>query len=360
MKQKTHSEFIVELKNINPHLHIQSKYINTRTKVNVLDDRCGHIWDVIPSSLLRGIGCPHCSGRHKRSYEEFIEDLYNINPNIDIISSKDEYINGTTKVLCRCKIDGHKWFVLPASLLKGRGCPKCYGHISEDEFKEKLASKKPTIILDGKYLGSKTKTKFRCLIDNFVWEATPFHILHDSGCPKCKSRKQSERQILSHEEYLKRLYKITNKIIPISKYIRNDVPIMHKCLKCNHEWMVSPISLISERVGCPKCNCSKGENRIIKFLEDNSIEFVFQKKFEDLKNINYLFYDFYIPKFNTLIEYDGEFHYIDIFKNGSFENDKTRDMLKDEYANKHNIKLIRIPYWDFNNIETILKTQLIV
>lgn len=358
-KRKSHEDYVEDLYNVNPHLHIQSKYINARTKIKVQDDRCKHTWDVIPSTPLRGIGCPYCSRRRKRTYQEFIEDLYLINPNIDILTKEEDYINGSTKVLCKCKVDGHKWLVLPLSLLRGSGCPKCHGYISENEFNERLLHLKPNIVLNGKYAGSKIKTSFKCLIDGHVWETTPYHILHNSGCPQCANRKQSERQILSHEEYLLRLKKVTNNIIPIEKYVRNEILILHKCLKCEYKWSVSPNSLITERVGCPKCNCTKGENRIIKFLEDNNISYVFQKKFDDLKNIDYLFFDFYVPNFNTLIEYDGEFHYIDVFKNGDFQNAKARDKLKDEYAKKNNIKLIRIPYWDFNNIETILQTRLI-
>lgn len=358
-KRKTHECYVEDLQNVNPHLHILNRYINNRTKVKVQDDRCKHTWDVMPSTPLRGIGCPKCARRHKRTYQEFLDDLQSITENIIILTSEDKYINGSTKVLCKCKIDGYEWLALPSALLRGEGCPKCYGYISEEEFRDNLSHENCNVVLYDKYLGSKTKTKFKCLIDGYVWETTPYHILHNSGCPMCASRKQSERQTFSHEEYIKRLKEITNSIIPIEKYLRNDVPILHKCLNCNHEWQVSPYSLITERTGCPKCNCTKGENRIIKFLEDNNIDYVFQKKFDDLKYVNYLFYDFYIPNYNVLIEYDGEFHYIDVFKNGEFENAKLRDNLKDEYAKKNNIKLIRIPYWDFNNIETILKTRLI-
>ena len=359
MRRKTHDEYVEDLQKVNPHLHIQDKYVDNRTKITIKDDRCDHVWSVMPSTPLRGIGCPHCSGRHKRTYEEFIKDLHFINKDILVLTRKDEYINSSTKVRCKCVVDGHEWMALPSALLRGKGCPKCYGIISEEEFIEELSVAKPSIVLSGKYLGSKTKTKFTCLNDDFVWETTPYHILHHSGCPVCANKAQSERQTLSHDEYLKRLKQITNSILPVDEYIKNDIPILHKCLKCNYEWEISPSSLVLERVGCPQCNCTKGENRIIKFLEDNNIDFVFQKKFDDLKSTNYLYYDFYIPKLNILVEYDGEFHYIDIFKNGSFESGKIRDSLKDEYAKKNNIKLVRIPYWDFDNIETILKTRLI-
>ena len=36
----------------------------------------------------------------------------------------------------------------------------------------------------------------------------------------------------------------------------------------------------------------------------------------------------------------------------------SRDNLKSDYAMKNKIKLIRIPYWEFDNIESILDREL--
>lgn len=359
MRRKTHDEYVEDLQKVNPHLHIQDKYVNNRTKIIIEDDRCGHIWNVMPSTPLRGVGCPYCSNRHKRTYEEFTGELCSISPNIVVITPKEEYVNGSTKVLCMCRIDNHEWLATPSSLLQGRGCPKCYGYITEPEFIERLKKVNPSIALRGKYLGSKTSTKFRCLLDGHIWTTQPYHILNGSGCPMCANKRQSDRQTLTHSEYLKRLTDVTNSITPVEKYKGGDTKVLHRCSRCGYEWSVSPYALISERTGCPKCNSTKGENRIIKFLEDNDIKYEFQKKFDDLKNINQLAYDFYIPSLNILIEYDGEFHYQNIFNNDNFEMSKIRDNLKNEYAQNNNIKLIRIPYWDFDKIENILQTQLL-
>ena len=37
---------------------------------------------------------------------------------------------------------------------------------------------------------------------------------------------------------------------------------------------------------------------------------------------------------------------------------KIKDNIKTQYCKDNNIKLIRIPYWDFDNIEEILKKEL--
>ena len=70
--------------------------------------------------------------------------------------------------------------------------------------------------------------------------------------------------------------------------------------------------------------------------------------------------------YNTIIEYDGEFHF-DLPK-FRFKNKERRmlelletqkhDAIKTKYCEDNEIKLLRIPYWDFDNIETIVSNYL--
>ena len=72
-------------------------------------------------------------------------------------------------------------------------------------------------------------------------------------------------------------------------------------------------------------------------------------------------FDFYLPDYNTCIEYDGELHYkaVDYFGgDDALGNTKCRDEIKTQYCKENNIKLIRIPYWEFDNIEEILNREL--
>jgi very-short-patch-repair endonuclease len=122
--------------------------------------------------------------------------------------------------------------------------------------------------------------------------------------------------------------------------------------------------------GCPKCKSSKGENRVRNYLLNSNILIDEQKTFKDCRHPDSnrrLRFDFYLPNINTIIEYDGIQHY----KPHSFGSDRTTetqninllkvqivDKIKNEYCIKNNIRLIRIPYWDFGNIEKILKKEL--
>ena len=71
-------------------------------------------------------------------------------------------------------------------------------------------------------------------------------------------------------------------------------------------------------------------------------------------------FDFYLPKDNICIEFDGPQHFkaTDLF-GGKEELIKTkfRDNIKNEYCKINNINLIRISYKD-KNIEEILKERL--
>lgn len=102
------------------------------------------------------------------------------------------------------------------------------------------------------------------------------------------------------------------------------------------------------------CGCAKesiGEKEIIKILEANNISYIREYKFKDLGNMRY---DFYLPNHNRLIEFDGEQHYYEATgswgNNSSLKERQNKDRIKNTYAREHNIDLVRIPYWQRDNI----------
>ena len=101
-------------------------------------------------------------------------------------------------------------------------------------------------------------------------------------------------------------------------------------------------------------------------MKEFNVEYIAQYTYLNCKDKRALPFDFYIPSLNICIEYDGEYHYKPIkFKNQSEEETKNNfkirvehDNIKTQYCLDNNIKLIRIPYWEFDNIENILKQEL--
>eukprot|EP01124_Arcella_intermedia_P024383 TRINITY_DN4089_c0_g2_i1.p1 TRINITY_DN4089_c0_g2~~TRINITY_DN4089_c0_g2_i1.p1 ORF type:complete len:393 (-),score=95.49 TRINITY_DN4089_c0_g2_i1:167-1345(-) len=56
-------------------------------------------------------------------------------------------------------------------------------------------------------------------------------------------------------------------------------------------------------------------------------------------------FDFYIPKHDLVIEYQGEQHYFHVFPWTSINNEKNRDQEKRDICSMNRLKLIEIPYW---------------
>ena len=112
--------------------------------------------------------------------------------------------------------------------------------------------------------------------------------------------------------------------------------------------------------GCPICKLSKGELEIKHFLERNQIKYVREKKFKNCKDKRLLPFDFYLPKENLCIEFDGEQHFKPINYFGgitNYEEIKKRDLIKNEFCEKNNIKLIRLDKTNLNDINEILSLE---
>lgn len=107
---------------------------------------------------------------------------------------------------------------------------------------------------------------------------------------------------------------------------------------------------------CGHCNLSKGENKIEEILQNNNITFERQKTFDSCRNANLLRFDFYLPDYNILIEYDGIQHFSykenpDWNTKENYEKTIINDKIKNKWCLDNSKMLIRIPYTYFENIK---------
>lgn len=130
-----------------------------------------------------------------------------------------------------------------------------------------------------------------------------------------------------------------------------------KCSHCNSLFDSDVYNVASGHTISCGCIKSKGEAKIIKILSENNINYSTQKTFKDCLSINNvpLRFDFYLTDLNILIEYDGEQHFKSR-KNGYFTSSRlseiqNNDAIKNNYCKSRNIKLVRIPYTDFDIID---------
>ena len=296
----------------------------------------------------------------KLTNEEFIERVKKIHPNIEII---DNYINVNTKIKCRCLIDRYEWTPVAHSLLQGKGCPCCAGnaHKTTQQFVDEMKNINPNINIIGEYINAYKKIECECLKCQHKWSVTPHDLLKGVGCPKCKAINTRNLRIKSNQQFTKEMALINPDIIILGKYNGNKNKIRCQCKKCNNEWNAIPSSLLMG-VGCPRCKSSKGELKVSRYLEKNQVDYIPQYKFKNCRDIQPLPFDFYLPDYNMCIEYDGELHFKEIEHFGGKEHlelQQKHDNIKTKYCQDNNIKLLRIPYWEFDNIEKILENKLL-
>ena len=125
--------------------------------------------------------------------------------------------------------------------------------------------------------------------------------------------------------------------------------------KCGNIIEIIGSNLTRKQEGTISCGCihSKGELKIIQLLKELNIKYEYQKIFPNCyfpDTNRHPIFDFYLPKYNLIIEYDGEqhLHQQRTFYNTKFENINKRDLFKNKWCLNNNIPLLRIPYTDYS------------
>jgi very-short-patch-repair endonuclease len=175
------------------------------------------------------------------------------------------------------------------------------------------------------------------------------------------------RRRKTNEFFLKEVADLTGeKYEFLEEYITALTKIRVKHKKCGNTYEVRPDSFFSGR-RCPYCKSSKGEKEIAKRLKKRHIKFLTEKTFAGLKDNISLRFDFYLPDFNLVIEYDGRQHFEPVTFGGvseekakeNFIKAKKRDCIKNNYCKENGIRLIRISFSEFENIGEILDKELL-
>ena len=207
-----------------------------------------------------------------------------------------------------------------------------------------------------------TWVRFKCKIhlDKGVQDIGWYHLKTCAvGCAFCTGRYKTT------EDFIKEINIINPDVEIIGEYTGSENHVDCRCKICGNTW--SPIGRsLKNGQGCPICTSSKGEIKIKRFLDNNKIVYVTQKTFDECVYKEKLRFDFYLPDYNILIEYDGEQHFKPVdfankgfsWANEIFKYNQIKDEIKNVYCKNNNIKLVRIPYWKFDNIDTILASEI--
>lgn len=287
-----------------------------------------------------------------------------------------EYKNGTSEIIAVCPKHGN----FPTSVSKissGYGCPKCgieKAHSktkkTQKEFLEFVNEKfkdRPLDFSESEYKGAHKDIIFRCELHGYR-KLKPYQLLNTQyGCWDCSYVERGLNRRITFEDFIKKaLIAHPDKEYDYSKVkiVDYDTPVVIICPK-HGAFEQCPDNHI-HGAGCPRCKESKGEKSIGRWLNDHSIKFKGQYRIIPKQGVifgrQYFKVDFYLPDFNTIIEYHGKQHYekYEIFHKTDmdFQDQQDRDQRLRQYCKENNIKLIEIPYTDIKKIPQILSKKI--
>ena len=299
----------------------------------------------------------------KRINTEIFIERANIIHNYKYDYSKTVYIKASEKSIIICPQHGEFKQCLYEHL-KGCGCPFCRDnrHISIEERKIILSKIHNNRYDYSKFIYEKANTKI-IVICPIHGEFSIMYRNHfqGQGCKKC-----NKKHYLTIDSFIQKFNEIHLNRYDYSKFIFID-SFTKGIIICplHGDFSQTPNNHYSHKSGCPKCKSSKGEILIRTWLQLKNITYIEQHYFEDCRGKRRkLPFDFWLPKDNICIEFDGKQHFEIIKRSKDSDiNEQTlkrtqiSDNIKNNYCKEKGIHLLRIPYTEIKNIDNILTKQ---
>lgn len=219
-------------------------------------------------------------------------------------------------------------------------------------------------VVVGDYVNANTKIKLkhaRCGCEYYVLPRAFLEQGH--RCPSCNPKRHK-----THQEFVDELSELVGDEYTVLGEYKNSISkldVQHNV--CGYLWSVTPNNILTG-TRCPSCYRSKGEEAIELSLKNMGISYIKEYEFEDCVYKNVLRFDFYIPNYGALIEYDGIQHFEpcgfgekdESVVHERFKEIQKRDRIKNEYCKKNSIPLLRIPYWKVDSVDTAISEYITI
>jgi hypothetical protein len=328
------------------------------------------VYDVLRNAKRRNLKLHKFFRNNIYTLDNIKNFLVQNNKEFQLISA--ECNSATEKLTWNCNI--HENFITSWNCIKnGQGCPICSRISSSnirknniDYIKTKFEEKNYILMTD-EYINNEIPLPYICQKhkDKGIQYISFGNLIMNKRCKYCAKESSLLLQTKTQEQFEKEIYSIfIDKYKVIGKYINSKTHVEIYCNNCNESFFIAPKHLLNGH-GCSNCSISRGEQKIKSFLISNNINFIQQYKFDDCKSKRKLPFDFAIlndDNLYCLIEYQGIQHYksVEIFGGEKqFLEQQRVDKIKKDFCNNQNIKLIEIPYWDFNEINNILSKEFV-
>lgn len=336
---------------------------------------CGHIFESRLSDVTRGFFCPYCGNQklcdndkckvclEKSFASDERKDQWSpankINPRyvFKCSNKKFEFI---------CKVCKHTFESILNNVTRhGRWCPYCSHQklcdnecnmCHENSFASYKHKKQITWSPQNKceprqvFKGSNKKYIFNCGICGHTFNTCPSHMNgRDVGCIYCINQKLCDnkdcqicldKSFKSHK--MSKYWSKENKRKARDVFMQSNLKFKFNCPFCKNIYQGRPCD-ISHGTWCT-CRRNKTEAKLYKYLKSkykNSVEK--EKKFDWCRNKKFLPFDFFIEKYNLLIELDGDHHFFQKVEKWGCHKERQRvDKYKMDMANSYGLSVLRI------------------
>lgn len=330
---------------------------NVNVKIHIVCPIHGDFYQTYWNHVHLKKGCKQCGFIRSRQAtllkkEEFIERASLTHSDIDKYDFSGlnlEERDDKKRITIKCKEHGD-FNMRPSHFMEGYGCPYCGGYSRKDEDVRKELSKihKDLDFSISKY--SERDENYRIKVfcpTHGIRNLNYFNLKRGQGCDLCRYKKIGMKQRISYDVFIQRAENMFGKGTyiyskDIMKNREEDGKITVTC-PIHGDFKVLIHNFLTKHSGCPICKQSHLEEEVRLFLIDNNIDFIQEKTFDWLRNINPLFLDFYLPQYNVAIECQGGQHFTSVEYFGGQENFEIveyRDDLKNKLCNEHNIKIL--------------------
>lgn len=297
----------------------------------------------------------------KLSYEE----VYKYIEKEGFLLLSPDYKNSITPLEIKCP-KGHTYHTTLDNFKKKRksfGCTQCkYEEKSKASIKKVSYNKVLNYVYSSGHILLTSKNDYKGVSKPIIVRCSNGHTYIDTftnfkkrvnKCEKCY-KDSKLKEIIERCEELD--YKLNT-----NEFISTKHPLDITCSK-GHQISPSYDSFILKNNKCRFCGYSRGEESVENVLRDIGVSFIRQYRFDGCRNIRPLPFDFFLPDFNAVIEYDGSHHYESVYhKSGidSYERTIVNDKIKNDFCNTNNIEILRIPYFMSDKIDILIRDFII-
>ena len=302
----------------------------------------------------------------KKTHEQFVKDIiskYNIQK--EDFTFLSEYQGYDKLITFQCNKCGKVKTVTAGALLRTSSHKKhicqCYSYTQEwheeNQFLQnwiKNQSKYDIV----EYTPGFLEIQLKCKKCGTLQKRSAESLEKNDECLGCENKCNIKKSRQVFEQELKNFCGEEYQLI--GDYNGSDNYCLLKHTLCGKIYRTKPHYLLTGKGGtCPICQIkSKGEKAIIAFLNQRNITYYTQYRLDEFRRAPY---DFFLPDYNLLIEFQGIQHFQPVPRFGgelTYQRQKEVDEKKVEIAKKENKQLLIINYNQINEIETILAQRL--